>query len=378
MICTITNDDDPGSLQLRKRVVNDNGGTATVSNFNVTSDAGAQVFDGGVADGANTILYTATALQVAAGQYTLREDDLMGYTEGTWSCTGATPDNTSIDFGAVTVPLAGSVVCTITNDDKPASISGYKYLDSGNDGDGDGLPDAGDTPIGGWDISLFESDGGGGWNLVATQTTAGDGSYSFDNLPPGDYLVCEELQANFIESYPLNTDCVAVGATYEPGGYAITLATGEDSTNNNFFNTGEIFGCTPGYWKNHQDRWGATYAPGDLVTSVFSTADNPGSDTLLDALQYRGGPGVAGGRRILLRAAVSSLLNFSSAEFLFLVPELGGLAAINSEAELIAAVNAALASNDRGTMLSLATQLDEANNAVNSCPLGGTRAYRAT
>ena len=122
MICTITNDDDPGSLQLRKRVVNDNGGTATVANFNVTSDAGAQVFDGGVADGANTILYTANAIQVSAGQYTLREDDIAGYMEGTWSCTGATPDNTSIDNGAVTVPNGGTVVCTITNDDSTGSL----------------------------------------------------------------------------------------------------------------------------------------------------------------------------------------------------------------------------------------------------------------
>ena len=57
--CTFTNTLQQGSLQLRKRVVNDHGGTATVANFNVTSDAGAQVFDGGVADGANTTLYTA-------------------------------------------------------------------------------------------------------------------------------------------------------------------------------------------------------------------------------------------------------------------------------------------------------------------------------
>jgi hypothetical protein len=38
-------------------------------------------------------------------------------------------------------------------------------------------------------------------------------------------------------------------------------------------------------------------------------------------------------------------------------------------AEVIAAVNAALASCDRGTMIDLAEELDAANNAPDGCPL---------
>jgi selenocysteine lyase/cysteine desulfurase len=60
---------------------------------------------------------------------------------------------------------------------------------------------------------------------------------------------------------------------------------------------------------------------------------------------------------ILLRAAVASLLNASHPDVSF-----GA-----SAATVIGAVNAALASGDRATMLSLASDLDARNNA--GCPL---------
>ena len=115
--CSITNTDTPATLQIIKRVVNDNGGTATYSAFGITTLAGSLSFGTGVADGANTLKYTATAITVAAGSYTLRESDIAGYAEGTWSCTGATPSDNTISAGAVTVPFGGTVVCTITNND---------------------------------------------------------------------------------------------------------------------------------------------------------------------------------------------------------------------------------------------------------------------
>src|SRR5206468_2419672 len=92
--------------------------------------AGSLTFGGGVADGANTLKYTATAISVSTGSYTLRENDIAGYTEGTWSCTGATPSNTSISAGAVTVPNGGTVVCTITNSDSPATLHVIKVVNN--------------------------------------------------------------------------------------------------------------------------------------------------------------------------------------------------------------------------------------------------------
>ena len=115
-------------------------------------------------------------------------------------------------------------------------------------------------------------------------------------------------------------------------------------------------GCTPGYWKqsHHFDSWTAPYDPGDPVAGVFAGA---GAGTLLDALQGGGGSGVAGARKILLRAAVAALLNAAS----------NGVEYPHSIAEIDAAVEAALASNDRDTMLDLAGELDADNNL--GCPL---------
>jgi len=79
--------------------------------------------------------------------------------------------------------------------------------------------------------------------------------------------------------------------------------------------------------------------------------------TLVAALSFGGGSGVAGGARNLLRAAVAALLNSTSPNVDYTM----------TTAEVINAVNAALASGDRDTMLKLAGELDADNNL--GCPL---------
>jgi hypothetical protein len=121
-------------------------------------------------------------------------------------------------------------------------------------------------------------------------------------------------------------------------------------------------GCTPGYWKNHLDSWAGTgFAPTDTLESVFDVPDSLGMDstTLLQALNFNGGSGVSGGARILLRAAVASLLNSAHA----------GVDFPMSTADVISDTNAALASLDRDMMIGLGGDLDDANNGEDGCPL---------
>ena len=138
------------------------------------------------------------------------------------------------------------------------------------------------------------------------------------------------------------------GGCYDAGALLITaLATGTQ-------------GCTPGYWKQtqHFDSW-KVYSPSQLVSSVFTVPaqlSGLGSVTLLQALSFQGGPGVNGAAQILLRAAVSALLN-STANIGYPL----------TTAQVINQVNAALATLDRATILALATTLDTDNNLV--CPL---------
>jgi hypothetical protein len=110
-------------------------------------------------------------------------------------------------------------------------------------------------------------------------------------------------------------------------------------------------GCTPGYWKqpHHFDSWAATgYDSDDPFDDTFGVALFP-SLTLLDALRQGGGKD-----RALGRHAVAALLNGSSPDVSYAY----------SAAEIIAAVQGAMASGDYGTTKDL---LDSENNQ--GCPL---------
>lgn len=127
-------------------------------------------------------------------------------------------------------------------------------------------------------------------------------------------------------------------------------------------NGGGAEGCTPGYWKNHEDSWAATgFVTGQTLESVFDVPDSLGYDstTLQAALSFSGGSGVSGGARILLRAAVASLLNSAHP----------GVDFSQTTQQVITATNAALASGDRATMIALGGTLDDANNGQDGCPL---------
>lgn len=121
-------------------------------------------------------------------------------------------------------------------------------------------------------------------------------------------------------------------------------------------------GCTPGFWKQkqHLDSWAATgFSPNQTLESVFDVPDSFGVDnvTLLKALSFNGNSSLTGAAKVLLKAGVAALLNSASP----------GVDYPLTTAEVIAQVNAALASGDRNTMIALAEQLDAYNSL--SCPL---------
>ena len=116
-------------------------------------------------------------------------------------------------------------------------------------------------------------------------------------------------------------------------------------------------GCTLGYWKvrQHHDSWPAPYNTGsNLQVSFGPHAYNA---SFLTALNYKGGPGVDGGKRILLKQAVAALLGATSPDVDYPI----------TAGTVTSQVAAALASNDREVMLSLSTTLDAYNNQ--GCPL---------
>lgn len=117
-------------------------------------------------------------------------------------------------------------------------------------------------------------------------------------------------------------------------------------------------GCTPGYWKNHAESW-VGYTTGQTAGSVFALGgfSTLASKSLLLTLGGDGGRGTLGAAKILLRAATAALLNAANP----------GVDYTLTASDIVTQVNAALASNNRATMLTLATSLDRDNNL--GCPL---------
>lgn len=122
-------------------------------------------------------------------------------------------------------------------------------------------------------------------------------------------------------------------------------------------------GCTPGYWKQaqHFDSWPAPYSPNSNLRDVFVTSpvELVPDDTFLEALNYSGGAGVGGATRILLRAAVASLLNSASPDVAFAV----------STGHVVDTTISRIETQYRPTLLTRAAYFDSINNGPSGCPL---------
>ena len=202
------------------------------------------------------------------------------------------------------------------------------------------------------------------WTYLVTNT--GDATLSQVTVTDdqGVAVSCPRSRLAPGESMTCSASGIAQEGQYSNLGTVTAQASCEmvqDSDPSHYFGRQQQQGCTPGYWKNHLDSWPPTgLAPAQSVQSVFSQASAypaQGSASLTEALDFGGGGGVEGGVRNLLRAAVASLLNASHP----------GVGFPRSASQVISSVNAALASGDRDTMLSLASDLDRENNF--GCPL---------
>src|SRR6266545_396508 len=115
--CTVTNDDQAATLIVIKHVINDNGGTVTAADF--TLDSGGtndspDDFAGAEAPG--------TTVTLDAGSYNVTESGPSGYTASfSADCAG-------------TIANGETKTCTVTNDDKAATLIVIKHVINDNGG----------------------------------------------------------------------------------------------------------------------------------------------------------------------------------------------------------------------------------------------------
>jgi hypothetical protein len=316
-------------------------------------------------------------LTLAPGDYIVCEVLTAGWVQTFPTAAHAEAGDCTTESGATDLGPVGYAISIASGDQlvdndfgnfELVTKSGTKFNDVNGDGDltdGVGLP--------GWTINLYLDDGSGvpdaGDTLVDSAVTDASGDYAFADLGPGTYFVCEASTVGWVQTFPnvvggeVIDTCDDIAGN-EAFGYTFTTESGVDLVDNDFgnFELPVLEGCTPGFWKvlQHHDAWAATgFTTGQTLESVFDIPDGLGLDdrTLVQALNFRGGSTDEGAAQILLRAAVAAILNAAHPD-------------IDYEfelADIIADVNAALASGDRATILALASELDAANNA--GCPL---------
>jgi hypothetical protein len=163
--CTVTNSDVAPQVTVVKRVVNDNGGTATAGSFTmlVTGSSVSSPFFSGSEAG--------TTVTLDAGPYSVDEVAVAGYAKAlSADCAG-------------TIAVGQSKICTVTNDDVPPRLVVIKTVV--NDNGGTALPAAFTMQVTGGGASPAAFPGAGG---AGTTVALDVGPYSVSETGPRGYV----------------------------------------------------------------------------------------------------------------------------------------------------------------------------------------------
>jgi hypothetical protein len=229
--CTITNNDNAPKLHLRKEVVNDNGGSATVAEFTLKADG----------TGTNDLSGTSpvdSGAGLLADTWALSETSPSGYTPSAWVCVGGTQNGASITLG-----LNEEATCTITNNDQPGTIIVKKMI----------------KPTGSSTLFPFQATGSGynGFSLAGgTQNsqTLNAGSYTVQELVPLGWVLTG-IGGSTDPNTPYN--CTVTGTGGSTGAGNLNTQTASVSLKNGdtvtcvFENTGQGVTRTQGFWATH-------------------------------------------------------------------------------------------------------------------------------
>ena len=182
--CTITNDDQPGTLVVIKHVVNNNGGTKVAADFSLTVTATnvqpAATFSGAEAPG--------TTVTLNAGSYSVDEAAVTGYAKTLGAnCSGV-------------IANGETKTCTVTNDDIQPKLTVIKNVI--NDHGGTAAPSDFTMTVTGTNVSP------GSFPGASSGTTVG--------LDAGVYTVTESTLAGYASPVPSTAPAPSRSARRRP------------------------------------------------------------------------------------------------------------------------------------------------------------------
>ncbi len=259
-----------------------------------TNETGINGVTVNLKNSAGTIVYTeATYTNPATGK--------QGYYQFAGLCTG----NYTVEVDATTLPAGYNATTSLVGADHtidsngsptpvslatnasvdssidfgyvaPASLGDYVWYDA----NGNGLRDAGESPISGIKIELYQC---GGSTVLATAYTDNSGLYGFTALPPGSYYV------RFYSStaYPTFTTAKvgtdnAIDSDANSSGYTacVTLTPGQAYTDLDAgliaASTGGGQPLTIGYWKTHASCQSNSGNQGSVLDQTMALAEPDG------------------------------------------------------------------------------------------------------
>ena len=167
-----------------------------------------------------------------------------GLTAATYTLSEVVPDGYRQTFpappGTMTIALSPGQTATALFGNQvvaaSGSIAGLKF----NDANGNGTQDAGESGVAGVTINLFAASGGA---LVATTTTAADGTFVFTDVAAGAYQVSEVVPEGSVQTVPGGSGMVPV-----------TLAAGDAATGVLFGNRSSVSGSISGFVFNDVNK----------------------------------------------------------------------------------------------------------------------------
>ena len=156
-----------------------------------TDDSGAYAFEG-LAPGRYTVRFTA---QEGCGFSATERSMVRSGVQESDSNVSSTRTITVTSGSAVTTASAGVV--------RLASLTGTIWVDS----DADGAMDDGEAMLAGVEVALMN---GSGRNILTTTQTGTDGSYAFESVRPGSYMIRVSAPDGYVFSGALTTSPLPV------------------------------------------------------------------------------------------------------------------------------------------------------------------------